>query len=148
MMDKLCRTRYQTPYMDVIKQGQVIATMYHPLWAEVLASCEPVLPETNDLQQSPASLLTLHGADTGGGSVSLSVVARQRQMDSHNPPTGGECGLLEYDTVDVEYFSCSAIRVSSSFLTAHTSHTWQFSLFIFFYYSGAAKPSQSYCLQS
>lgn len=65
MIDKLCRIWYQTPYMDVIKQGQVMAIMYHPEGDEVLASYEPVLPETNDLQQSPASLLTLHGSDTG-----------------------------------------------------------------------------------
>lgn len=80
-----------------------------------------MLPETNDLQQSPALLLTLHCADAGA-SVSLSVVAQQRQMDSHNPPTGGECGLLEYDTVDVKYFSCSAIQFPTR-SSPHTSHT-------------------------
>lgn len=59
---------------------------------------------------------------TQGGSVSLSVVAQPRQMDSHNPPTDGECGLLEYDTVDVKYFSCSAIQIPARF-SPHTSHT-------------------------
>lgn len=47
---------------------------------------------------------------TRGGNISLSVVAQLRQMDSHNPPTGGECGLLEYDTVDVKFFSCGMIQ--------------------------------------
>lgn len=49
-------------------------------------------------------------------------------MDSHNPPTGGECALLEYDTVDVKYFSCSAIQFPPR-SSPHTSHTWQFPLF-------------------
>lgn len=59
---------------------------------------------------------------TQRGSVSVSVVAQPRQMDSRNPPTGGECGLLEYDTVDVKYFSCSAIRFLAR-SSPHTSHT-------------------------
>lgn len=65
MIDKLCRIWFQTPYMDVIKQGQVMAIMYHPEGDEVLASYEPILRETNDLHQSPVSLLTLRASDTG-----------------------------------------------------------------------------------
>lgn len=68
---------------------------------------------------------------TQGGSVSLSVVAQPRQMDSHNPPTGGECGLLEYDTVDVKSFFSLRDSVSSSFLTTHKSSLTVFTSFFF-----------------
>lgn len=80
-----------------------------------------MLQETNDLQQSPASLLSLHGSDTGRECV-LSVVAQLRQMDSHNPLTGGECGLLECDTVDVKVPSYSLIQFPAC-SSPHTSHT-------------------------
>lgn len=67
-------------------------------------------------------VLTLSGADTQRGSVSVAVVARPRQMDSDNPPTAGKCGLLEYDTLNVKYFSCTAIQfpARSSLRTSHT----------------------------
>lgn len=62
---------------------------------------------------------------TRGGNVSLSVVAQLRQMDSNNPPTGGECGVLEYDTVNVKlfFFSFRHDSVSAthkSYLTVFT----------------------------
>ena len=78
---------------------------------------------------------------TQGGSVSLSVVAQPRQMDSHNPPTGGECGLLEYDTVDVKSFFSLCDSVSSSFLTTHKSSltVFTFFFFLFFFLNGLSR---------
>lgn len=78
--------------MDVIKQVQVIGIMYYSLelttGTGVLVFCKPALPETNDLQQSPASCI-------GRENIFITVVAQLRQMDSHNPPhTGGEGGFF------------------------------------------------------
>lgn len=55
--------------------------------------------------------------------ISLTVVAHPRQMDSHNPPTGGECGLLEYDSVVGKYFFFLAVRFSFQLIPYHTQAT-------------------------
>lgn len=127
IMVMLWRIRCQTPCMDLIKQGQVILIMYHPLELRALLPVN----QCYQWQMTCSGRFQLCMVQTHRGSISLTMVAQPRQMDSHNPPTGGECGLLEYDTVDVKYFSCSAIA-----FPAHSSpRTVILDIFHFFWSS-------------
>lgn len=105
--------------MNVIKQGQVMAIMYHP------RELRSRLPMNQCYQRQMTCSrrqrrFYLCMVQTRGRNVSLSVVAQLRQMDSHNPPTGGECGLLEYDTVNVKFFFFSSGMIQ---FQPHTNHT-------------------------